>query len=389
MQQGCPDDPQAAQLDPAQIVNGAVQPASPAQHGPPATPHVPPPQPPAAHIPCPAPHVDPDATHDPATQHPSLLHTTPSQHGCPVPPHAAQEPFRPQVSPAAVQKSAECPWPPGAPTQQPWPVAPQPPQLSVLAQVPRAPPQVCPLATHDPPAQQRLLLQVALSQHGCPVAPQATICPDTQRLPTVGDDPLGLHVPLEQQPPDPHAPLLQQGCPAFPHATTPPSAQRPPSEGEPPAATQEPATQHPPALHALPAQHGSPGAPHAAPVSPACAESGAASTPDSLFSWGAVSALTSDTVASDRGSAASWSSPLPESVPAASPETPTAPSTTTNRSKSYPQPAAIRARSDVTDVTVAAAVAALSDAMTRRACPTSPSLPCGRNEVGRRVCLRR
>jgi hypothetical protein len=50
-QQRCPDDPQAAQVEPAHTVKGAVQPAPPPQQGSPAPPHAPPLQLPALHMP--------------------------------------------------------------------------------------------------------------------------------------------------------------------------------------------------------------------------------------------------------------------------------------------------------------------------------------------------
>jgi hypothetical protein len=124
----------------------------PEQQGPPMTPHAPPLHPPPEHIPCPG-HADPEPTHDPATQHPPPLHTWPSQHACPLPPHVTHCPLRPHVWPEAVQKSAERP-PPGAPTQHGCPEAPHVPQLSVMLQVPSAPPQLVPLLTHVAPTQQ-------------------------------------------------------------------------------------------------------------------------------------------------------------------------------------------------------------------------------------------
>ena len=140
-QQGCPEEPHAAQDPAEQAVKGAVHFAPPTQQGVPAVPHPPPAQPPPTHMPWVGPHVDPDAMHTPATQHPPPAQTSPSQHGWPVPPHVVQVPAREHVWPLAVQKSAERPCPPGDPAQQVWPPDPQVPQPSLLMlQVPSEPP---------------------------------------------------------------------------------------------------------------------------------------------------------------------------------------------------------------------------------------------------------
>lgn len=119
-QQGCPFDPHAAQLELEHVVNGAVQDALPAdpQQVDPCVPHVPPEQPPLVHMPRLPEHAVPEATQVPATQQPPPLQSFPSQHGWFVPPQLAHTPLRPHVFPAALQKAAADPEPPGAPAQQ-------------------------------------------------------------------------------------------------------------------------------------------------------------------------------------------------------------------------------------------------------------------------------
>jgi hypothetical protein len=190
-QQGSPGPPQPTQAPAWHAVKGAVQPTPPPQQASPMAPHAPLLHPPFEHVPWPPPHAAPPATHRIAvwSQHPPPPHTTPSQQGCPAPPQVAHlAVVRSQALPGAVQKLPMVPRPPGAPAQQVIPSPPHAPQ-ALLRQAPRGgePPQSWAGARQAPSTQHRLPPQIALSQHGCPVAPQGTTVPSRHTLPPEGD----------------------------------------------------------------------------------------------------------------------------------------------------------------------------------------------------------
>ncbi len=177
--------------------------------------------------------------------------------------------------------------------QQDWVGPPHvPPQLSELLQFPSEAPQLEPVDTQVPPTQQCRLLQVELSQHGCPPDPHATSWPELQSRPTTGDEPLGAHAPAAQHPPLPQAL---------------------------PTATQVPPMQQPPPPHVLPGQHAPPSAPHeglastgasfvaSAPVPVPASASPAPPPPSPGFPSGAGPSLDP------------WGPSLPEAVDEASP----------------------------------------------------------------------
>jgi hypothetical protein len=148
-------------------VNGAVHSTLLAQHGRPGPPQAPPPHAPFLHAPVPPLHIAPLPTHvrDDRSQHPPALHTEPSQHGWPVPPHCAHMFMPLHASPGAVQKLplVDPPIPPGQHICPSWPH----PEHVLLPHVPSCMlPQLPPDATQCPSTQQRLPVHVSGSQQG-------------------------------------------------------------------------------------------------------------------------------------------------------------------------------------------------------------------------------
>jgi hypothetical protein len=271
LQQTDPAVPHALQVPPEQV-NGAavvdVQ-ALPLQQAAPAVPH---------------------ATQFPAPLHTLLaaVHTLLAQHGCPMPPQAAQLPFPPQTAPKLqVVPQHGCLSEPHVtqvdralhtvvelqvcvPPQQGWLFAPQATQAGVA-----------PLVEHRNPVAQALL-----GQQGCPLPPQLP------QVPFMHEIPLPLQVLAAQQgwPTPPHVAHVdddvmqivpaavheepQHGCLSAPHVlhvppeqVVPVALQTLPAQQtwlNPPQATHDPvAEQTEPPAQTLP-QHGCPAAPQAA-----------------------------------------------------------------------------------------------------------------------------
>jgi hypothetical protein len=200
------------------------------------------------------------------SQQPPPTQAFPSQQGLPAPPHSWQVSlFSSQARPAAVQNEDHCP----GPLQHACPAPPQEPegpwQLPLAAQVPNMP-QLPPLATHLPPAQQPPL-HVELWQQGCPAAPQATTLPAAHTMPVAPAWPEATHLPPWQQPPPAQVLPAQQTSPAAPQTSHFPPWQVPPLRQAAPVATQteETRSQHP-AAQLAPAQQGWPGPPQTAQV---------------------------------------------------------------------------------------------------------------------------
>jgi hypothetical protein len=312
--------PQLTHTFAAQTLNGTVHPTSAPQQACPMAPQVPH-EPSAAQVPSEVPPVPVQAlaaaTLVPRTQHPPV-HVSPSQHGSPAAPHAAQRrETSSQTTPLAVQNS----WPPMPPPPLTQHVSPVPPHPMTPAphppavHVPSVPPHVVPALTQTPATQQAPVpVQSCSGQHGAPEPPQAVVpFPLSQMVPVPVDSPEATQVFVTQQPPPMQAvPVVQQASPAEPQVVTahcgvpvspvphvPPLEQVAPDATQvfapgsqqsplveqvapaqqfcpvPPQSTQRPAALHPSPLpvQVSPAQHGWPFmAPHVSPAQQATPE---------------------------------------------------------------------------------------------------------------------
>lgn len=204
------------------------------------------------------------------SQQPPFVHTSPVQHGSPVPPHAAQ---LPPVHTLPVAHGV-------APLQHASPVAPQ------TTHAPPAAGHTSVPALHEPPAathvvsdvsQQPPLVQVLVAQHGSVVPPHVTQAVPLHTSVAEHALPVATHVDVAQ-----HAPVVhgvapaQHGSVAAPHAThavplhtwaTPASVAE--QASCPPMHLPVPGSQHSPAVHVSPEQHCCPTPPQAPQVPPA------------------------------------------------------------------------------------------------------------------------
>lgn len=207
------------------------------------------------------------------------VQVTPRQQACPAAPQAAVQVrltgSQPNRSPLQL-----------VPAQHGCPSSPQPLHVRLAPQVPSAPPQLAPGATHRSPEAQQASPAHLPAQQRRPGSPQGTqtpigLPPDWVRLhvllgerqlfcgqqsspkkPHEAQVPPRQRLPMAVQAP----PAPQQGCPTPPHAPHEPSVHIPSRAPHAvPAATQRLSTQQPPPPHRLPGQQRDPGAPHAAP----------------------------------------------------------------------------------------------------------------------------
>ena len=250
-----------------QVVKGAVQPTSLSQQGSPRRPQAS--QPPAVQVPAPPEQLPPAATQVGVfwalwSQQPPAAQTFPSQHGWSASPQGSHSVVSGlHTSPEAVHTQA--PVKPVA--QQVWPCPPHWPAPLQLpsVHVPRKPPQLPPVATQLPPAQQLVaVVQEVLAQHGCVSAPHATKVPAAHTVPPVPSSPDATQrlLVVSQHPPPAQMEPAQQASPGRPHTRHWPAVQVPPVEQSAASAMHSsmPVSQQP-EEQALAAQHGRPGVP--------------------------------------------------------------------------------------------------------------------------------